>query len=237
MSFSEIAKSYFGAPPSEFDLHLRRQKMALQEKNRYLPGSPDYYLALSLGRGQEPSCLACIERNELPDRLPNNRKQYHFTLRALKRWVSGTPYVQIGQEVCKVFAAPHFEGSDLAIDKTGVGDAILRIVRNQKPKARIMPVTLASGQYASVDRDGWNVPRGELIAMVQGPFEDNRLLIPKLNGDCDVLIAELPGFLANIGKTGLPAGEVEWRTNQNYDLVLSVAIACWLGGRTKMELW
>lgn len=238
MSFSDMGRDCWGAPPSQFDLDLRRQKAALQEKNTYLPGRPDYYLGLSIGRVGEPTAMVCLERYERPDRQANNTRQYHFIMRSCKRWPNGTPYMAIVEDTRKIFEAPYLHGHDLGIDKTGTGDSVMRMFRAAKCKARIMPIIVGgNGMTATVSDAGWLVPKVELAALVALPLEEKHLILPRFNQECEILANEVQPFIANNPQAGQTAQQTLWRDTPNGDLVLALAIACWMGGRVKQQIW
>jgi hypothetical protein len=97
----------------------------------------------------------------------------------------------------------------------------------------VVPVTITGGDQARRDIFapglwGWWAPKRELVAQVQRLLQTGRLLIVPTLGQAETLKRELLHFQVRVS---LAAHETfgAWREGQHDDLVLAVALACWLG--------
>jgi hypothetical protein len=93
----------------------------------------------------------------------------------------------------------------------------------------IMGVMITGGFQASLqaDRRTWHVPKRDLASAVKLALESNRLMIAKDLPHAALLKKELQNFQVKISKA---ANEIfEAREGEHDDLVLSVAMAVWLG--------
>ncbi len=78
-------------------------------------------------------------------------------------------------------------------------------------------------------RQGFNlrVPKRDLVSSVAVLLQTGRLRIPRNLPNADVLERELVRFRAKISLSGHDTYEA-WREADHDDLVLAVALACWL---------
>ncbi|MFS6779590.1 hypothetical protein, partial [Staphylococcus aureus] len=74
----------------------------------------------------------------------------------------------------------------MAVDKTGVGNAVLEIVVNEMKKeatslhrASIRPISITGGNTVNPDGAGWKVPKKELVSVLQALMGTGRLAIEK----------------------------------------------------------
>lgn len=210
-----------------------------------------FVAGLDLGQSQDYSALAIVETGPaVPDRI--------FDVRHLQRWPLGTRYPAIVDDVAALLAAPEVRGRvRLAIDATGVGAAVVDLFRGprQPPRtwsgnwvtgevthaspppppppipAPIHAITISGG--SAVTREGRNVsvPKRDLVGAVVAPLQSGRLRIAPELPEAATLTRELRDFRAKISlATGHDSYGVaeEWRQGQHDDLVLAVAMACWL---------
>src|SRR6516165_8274098 len=106
----------------------------------------EYFIGLDLGQAQDYSALTVIERVErypagvVPDPETTPRIA-HYAVRHLKRWPLGTSYPEIVRDVVALCERPPLPGSLLAVDATGVGRAVVNLLRRPDLKARLVPIT------------------------------------------------------------------------------------------------
>lgn len=199
-----------------------------------------YYVGLDLGQAQDYTALAVIERQEaFPlGRIPDpeiTRQEGHYTVAYLKRWPLGTPYPTIVKEVASYLDRlprdrEHPAEPQLVVDATGVGRAVVDLFRQAELRGRLMPMTITGGLAYSWQSDGWHVAKKHLAGTVQVLFQQQRLKILKMP-DRDTLIKELRSFRVKVSTaTGNETFEA-WREKDHDDLVLAVAMPCWLAER------
>jgi hypothetical protein len=192
------------------------------------PPPPVFVFGLDLGQTQDPTALAGLE-------IPAAADAPH-TIRYLKRWPLGTPYPVIVAEVEKVLLHPQVAGSRLMVDQTGVGRAVVDMFRASGMLA-ITPVTITAGLQATrTERDGWHVPKKDLVAAVMALAQSRRLHISPGLAEGETLRKELANFRV---KVTLAANEVfgAWREGQNDDCVLAAALCAWAAKNLVIGAW
>jgi hypothetical protein len=200
------------------------------------PPRLDYIVGLDLGPMQDPSALAVLERATppTPKRAGVKREPTRYACRHLERWHPGSPYTAIVDGVVALFAKPPLRGSTLVVDQTGVGRAVVDLLRHAKAdgslRAKLFPVTITPGHAVVPGGDGsWHVAKKHPVAALQVLLQAGQLKIARELPDADVLIKELDNYRP---KVSLAAGEADvWRDGAHHDLVLAVAIAAWFGQR------
>lgn len=190
---------------------------------------PDYVVGLDLGQTQEFSAVAVLERSwrrdETADRLVS-----HYAVRHLHRWQLATPYPAIMADVAGLVATPPLDHPYLAVDQTGVGSAVLDMLRQARPKAILRPALITAGHAVSVDEAGvFHVAKKELVGVLQVLLGQRRLQIADLPLR-ELLAKELMSFKAKVTVAGDETLD-SWRERDHDDLVLAVALAAWLGQR------
>lgn len=139
----------------------------------------------------------------------------------------GVPYPQVVEKIGRrIGTAPGV--AMLAVDATGVGRPVVDLFA----QAGLKPwgITITSGSEAHGAGYDWHVPKIELVSAVLVPFQGSRLVIPRRLALSQVLAAELQTFRVKITTAANPSYGA-WREGEHDDLVLAVAMACWLGTR------
>jgi hypothetical protein len=187
----------------------------------------DHVLGLDLGQAQDFSALALLERRWVQHE-ESRRWEIHFALRYLHRWPLKTSYPRIVADVCDLVQRPPLRNPLLAVDQTGVGRAVLDILRQARPQARVRPILITAGHEVTQDEEGsWHVPKKELASSLQAVLQQRRLRIANVP-EREILVQELMNFRVKVTVHANEQFEA-WRENQNDDTVLAVAMACWLG--------
>lgn len=145
-------------------------------------------------------------------------------VRALERFELGTPYPRI---VARVVELVKGSGAALAIDATGVGAPVVDMfhMAGLRPHA----VYITAGEQTVWDSDTlvWHIPKKELVAVLQAGLQEGRLKIASELPEAATLAAELANFQARITGAGNETYGA-WREGTHDDLVLAVAIACYI---------
>jgi hypothetical protein len=218
-----------------------------------------YFVGLDLGQSSDYTALAILERHcttEYVDRttqtlkvvrnwygletvrVPEPRPQTlrTYAVRHLERFPLGTPYPRICESLVARFAYPPLTGANLVVDQTGVGRAVVDMIRQARPRATIRPITITAGHSVVPDGAGWNVPKKELVSVMQALFQSRRLQVARQLPMAPVLVKELETFRVKITASANETFEA-WRERDHDDLVLAVALAAWVGEHGVKEFW
>lgn len=189
---------------------------------------------LDLGQAHDYTALACCEQQDGPDPARPGQRCWHYACRVLARYPLGTPYTTVGEQegiaqlVSKRFARPPLQGTALAVDYTGVGRAVLDILRGTGIPACLWPVTSTAGSVARQDGLDWHVPKRDLIGNLLRLLQSDRLRIAKALPLAPVLEAELAAFRVKQRPSGHESFEAH-REGDHDDIVLALAVAVWVG--------
>jgi hypothetical protein len=139
-----------------------------------------------------------------------------------------------------LLVTPPLPRSLLAVDQTGVGRPVVRLLRDGlrgQVACLFVPVTITSGYATAVGEEaGILVPRKELVGALQVLLQARRLVIPRGLPDAGLLVKELENFKikhAAAKEDDLAA----WRDGAHDDLVLAVVPAARLGEFTLPPLY
>jgi hypothetical protein len=220
-----------------------------------MPQEVTYVVGLDLGQAQDYTALAVLERSRwVPEPLvtygamgrvetiagpttlfpPASERRY--AARHLERFPLGTSYPAIVDRVVALFARVPLTNSTLAVDETGVGRAVVDLLRKARPRCTLRPITITAGNAVVPDGAGWHVPKKELVGNLQVLLQSRRLQVARTLPDAAVLIQELEAFRVKITAAAHEIFEA-WRERDKDDLVLAVAMAAWVGERGMQELW
>lgn len=190
---------------------------------------PQCVTGLDLGQGRECTAIAILERCE---RSPSGNIRgpwiVHYDLRHLERLPAGTPYAAIRDQLAERFKKPPLTGTHLAIDHTGVGNAILELFQNDQVNAVVQPVTVTAGASAVWGDGTWLVPKKDLVGELQVLLQGRRFHFAPDMPQADLLVKELLNFQVKLTPTANDAITL-WREGRDDDLVLATAIAVWAG--------
>src|SRR5262250_779870 len=89
---------------------------------------PTYFVGLDLGQAQDPTALCVLERQPRTSAAQKpTETAYHIV--GLKRYQLGTPYTEIVADMTALFERPALQHSTLVVDGTGVGRAVVDMLR------------------------------------------------------------------------------------------------------------
>lgn len=198
-----------------------------------------FTVGLDLGQGQDFSALVVVERvlvlppfvsigafwrqpGVIGSALVEQRQVRH-----LRRWELGTPYPVIVSDVATMMRAPAMEDAMLFIDRTGVGRAVFDMFSDAWREAefganRPIGVTITAGSR----RNGWHVPKSDLLAAIQVPLQQGTLLVADGLTLGPVLERELVSFRQKITESGRDSYDVQRRAGEGHgDLVTALSLA------------
>ena len=200
-------------------------------------------IGVDLGQAHDFTAITVIERGQRPtgrhkkvtnaDGSVRYPQEYESTyhVRHLERLPRGTPYPQQVERVTRLIEQTRrTTGLEprLVVDQTGVGRPVVDMLRAAGHKW-LEAVSIHGGDESTRDGHDYRVPKRELVAVMQVMLQTNRLQVVRTLPEADVLTRELLAFKVTISKSGHDSYGNDWRENEHDDLVLSVALATWLG--------
>jgi hypothetical protein len=193
-------------------------------------GPADHVAGLDLGQATDHTALAVLERRWAA--VPGTGRRLPFlTVGHLVRWPLQTAYTAIAADLAALVRRPPLRVPSVAVDRTGVGAAVLEIIRQARPAARLVPVLITGGFQVTRDEDGvgWHIPKKDLVSTLTALLQSRRLRIAALP-ERALLTAELAAFRVRVTPSANETFEA-WRERDHDDLVLAVAMAAWLASR------
>ncbi len=185
-----------------------------------------YTIGIDLGQAFDYTAFAILEE----------RRLRHYDLRHVERH-RDVPYTAIVERIRELVSRLGGHVS-LAVDATGVGRPVVDMLEEANLGADLYAVTLTGGD--AVQRDGRKirVPKRDVVSSVASVLQTGRLRMPRTLAGGAVLERELLRFRAKITLAGHDTYEA-WRGADHDDLVLAVALACWLNekGRDGWSLY
>src|SRR5262249_19691509 len=127
-------------------------------------------------------------------------------------------------DVCDLVKRKPLCRPTLIADSTGVGLAVIDLLRQAKPAAELKPVLITGGHVMTCERGTWHVPKKELVSVLQAMLQSGRLKIANVQ-DRELLVKELLNFKVKVSVAGNESFEA-WRERDHDDLVLAASLAC-----------
>jgi hypothetical protein len=118
------------------------------------------------------------------------------------------------------------------IDATGVGAAVVEMVRAEMARTRLrgayLAVTITGGQgdARTVEQGRWNVPKRTLVSVLAAVLQGRRLRVSQQQREAGELIRELQDFSIKVTDSAHETFE-SLRERDHDDLVLALALAVW----------
>jgi hypothetical protein len=186
-------------------------------------------LGVDLGQQRDYTAMVGLQRGEGPSGrgagyIPATWEAVH-----IERVPLGTTYHAVAAHVTEVAAMMQAHGPVIvAVDATGVGVAVVEIMRLAVP--RLVAVTITGGRVVGGTTYAPSVPKPDLVACVSVALQNRTLTIPSDLSDAAVLTAELSTFRSSTSVDGATSYSA-WRERDHDDLVLALAIGLWVGER------
>jgi hypothetical protein len=195
-------------------------------------GLQRYFVGLDLGKTNDPTALAVLERPHVTERDPVECRRPVFQLRHLHRWPLGTSYPQIVADVVRLLQTPPLPGCCLLADATGVGGPVCDYLIHDALRGRVLcnpwSVTITAGHEVK-NGEGWHtlrLPKKVLVSVLLSLLSSHRLWTIPSHPLTPVLLKELQTFSTKITLAGNETFE-SWRERDHDDLVLALAMAAW----------
>ena len=190
-----------------------------------------FFIGLDLGQSHDFTAIAVLERVVLQREFNHAvwafRKEVQLHLRHLERVPIGTPYPEVVRRVVEITCSSLLNGPiHLAVDNTGVGAAVTDLLRDARPKAALLSVTITGGDTQNFSNGSHRVPKRDLIVGLQVLLQRGGLRIAAGLRDGPILLTELMAMQVKVSTAGNEQFAA-WREGAHDDLVLAVALACW----------
>ena len=184
----------------------------------------NYIISVDLGQVNDFTAITIIE---VIDRENANKT---YSLRHIERYreVSYPDTVKrVKQLVESGELSKYRKRTHIVIDGTGVGIAVNDIMRRENLK----PINLIIIAGHEVTRKGfkYNVPKKELVTNLLVLLQNGKLKIASSLPYCDILVGEFENFKVKVNLKTAHESYEAWRQCEHDDLVLSLAIGCWVG--------
>jgi hypothetical protein len=190
---------------------------------------PFYFVGLELGQTEDFTAL-CVDEVIVHGGTP------HHSIRHLERFKLGTLYPAIVRRVAELFTREALKGGFLIVDGTGVGRAVVDLLRGAPIDCKLFPCTITAGQGESVDEQGYiHIAKKELVGTAQMLLQTGRLAWSAKMPLADVLAKELSTFRVKITAAANETFEA-WREHDHDDLVLAILLAAWVAEQFVPEL-
>jgi hypothetical protein len=154
------------------------------------------------------------------------RPETRHHVRHLERW-RDISYPEQVARLRRLLAAPELAGARLVVDGTGVGVAVVDMLRDAG--LRPVAVSIHGGDTVSGEGDAWRVPKRDLVSVVAVLLQAERLKIASALPEAGLLAAELRSFRVTLDPRTAHDSYAAWREQDHDDLVLATAMACWWG--------
>jgi hypothetical protein len=188
-----------------------------------------FYVGLDLGKRRDYSAIVVVERREAYAGTIHARF-VGLWVRHVERLPLGTPYPRVVERVREIVNSYEIRYSrSLIVDATGVGAAVVDQLKQAGLGCEITPVTITGGERAHSHAGGWNIPKQDLMAVVQVLLQSGELKIAKEMKGARMLKRELMDVQARMHGGTLRLGAEG--AGQHDDLVIALALAAWKAGR------
>jgi hypothetical protein len=192
-----------------------------------------FYVGVDLGQASDYTAIAVAERVEDlgANETVKGGDEYQLHIRHLERF-RDVRYPEVSERVKRLLLAPPLQkNSKLVVDATGVGAAVVDMLRGSAGGSAGLnfdAVVITGGDTQSMAGHGnYRVPKRDLVGGLQVLLQSGRLKIASSLEHAETLRAELLNFRVKINlQTGHDSYEA-WREGDHDDLVLAAALAVW----------
>lgn len=180
-----------------------------------------FYIGLDLGRKQDPTAVAVVERREVVSREldPVTRafpRRILTVARHLERLELGMSYEEVVERVKALMRRAEMKGDKtLVVDASGVGLPVVELLTRGGLGCEVVAVTITGGAQGRWNGEGYNVPRRDLMDGLRVMAAAGEILVARGVWEGEVLVEELLGL------------DEEGRSRGHDDLVMALALACW----------
>lgn len=201
-----------------------------------------YFFAVDLGTMQDYTAISIVERiprklenKTLPDSPSRKNEVPKYTavymMRHLERLQLGLDYPTIVEKIKGMMMHEKLaRQASLIVDATGAGQPILQMM--QQSGLSPIGVTITGGAAVTTGKNGYNVPKSELVSALNLVFQSRRIKIPTGLHLKAEFLKELERFKVTMSNTGVNTYEAAVASVHD-DLVLSVSMGIWYAEKTE----
>jgi len=198
----------------------------VQPLSRWGRDMPEYFSGLDLGQAQDYSALVVLEHSHIPDPERSGRSLNRFDVRHLHRWQLGTSYPAVVADLTAWYQLLPLHQTTLVVDATGVGRAVVDMIRQSQLPAEVRAYTITAGREEGND----TVPKKDLVGAVLAALQTRRLRFAETLPLCPTLERELEMYRVKVTADRNETFSA-FRDKDHDDLVLALALALWYGER------
>jgi hypothetical protein len=182
---------------------------------------------LDLGKVKDNTVLVIAQRDPLEKPLPKRKWQY--TVRWISLWPLGTKYTVIADGLHTLFESPKIAKSRVAADNTGVGQAVLDVIKEKRVDARIIPITSHGGKITRFDEkvQVWHTAKIDMVSSLQVILQSGLLHIDDRVPHVERLRKELSAYRETITRSKNQTFAAD--ASQHDDIVSALMMMVWLG--------
>lgn len=182
-----------------------------------------FFCGLDLGQVRDYTAFAVLER------IARDPKPL-FHLRYLQRFPLRTSYLEMVARIKAMLLRPElYQQAMLGVDGTGVGVAVMDLLREARLPCPLYAVTIHGGDVVTEEGRHYRVPKRDLIGVTQVALQSERLRIAPGLPEAVTLTKELLDYRVTIGANAHDSYDA--REGAHDDLVLAVSLGLWLGER------
>lgn len=196
-----------------------------------------YYVGLDLGQSADFTALAVVQ--SVRERDERDKLKTFLHLRYLERYPLRTPYTTIADGVTALMRSEALNADEydparhriakpkveLLVDKTGVGRGVTDVLKERS--LRFTGIVIHGGETVHHSDGAHHVPKKDLVAALEVPFDAERLKVAEGLELWGVLKEELQSFRRKQNPKTSHVSFEHWRESDHDDLVLAAALACW----------
>jgi hypothetical protein len=189
-----------------------------------------FAVGIDIGQAHDPTAI-CVASKIVTTTLDPMHAPYHklppprFEVSHLERLRLGMSYpLQVGHLEALLGRSPLDRlRPRVLVDYTGVGRPVFDMFAGRRSLRKAQGVVITGGRDVSSTREGWSVPKGELVSKLQALLHAGDLRIAAGLPDAAVLARELQDFRVRFTDSGNATFNA--REGAHDDLVLALALA------------
>ena len=218
-------------------------------REQYPSLKSQFFVGVDLGKRRDHSAVVIAEMTRFGtgkrsavtlDWLYENR----LRVRHVERIPLGRKYSELAAYVAGLMEREELRRwpCQLVVDATGVGDAVIEMLKGAKPRAQIVPVKITGGAEVTRTAEGEvRVPKAELVGNLENLLNEEMVEIAAGCGHTAELLDGLQWFERTKQASGAVSYEAA-RTTVHDDLVMAMMLACWrafgvYGKRIGKQTW
>ncbi len=210
------------------DIGQAKDPTALVRVDRFLLAT-EVEVPAHVKRVREEGAFSVIEREVKVPARREIKHRAHYEVRQIERFQLGGSYGSYENRAVEMCRKAPVGKLTLVVDHTGVGRRVFEALQ-EKLRGIVSPtaVTITAGAKVHYEDGVYNVPKRDLVGVVQVLLGEERLKIAQEETLSSVLVKELQNFRIKITDKRNDTYEA-WREGDHDDLVLATALACWWG--------